>query len=60
MIRSGSWWVESKSDPRWNGSGSDIVGGFEIPPAAKEHIEAKKAQFACEPPEDLTFGYMKD
>lgn len=60
MIRRGTWWVQSKTDPRWDGSGSDIVGGFELPPAAKEHIAAKKTELGCEPPEDLEFGYMKD
>lgn len=59
LTTSGSWWINSKSDPRWNASGSDDVGGFVIPLAAKEKIEALKAMLG-EPPSDLKYGYMKD
>jgi hypothetical protein len=38
----GTWWVGSKTDPRWNGSGSAEVGGFAVPEEAKKHIEAMK------------------
>jgi hypothetical protein len=60
MIREGAWWTHSKSDPRWNGSGQALVGGFVIPDEAKEFIEQKKQALSEGPPKDLTFGYMKD
>lgn len=58
--RSGSWYVNSKIDPRWNGNGdSDSVGGFSIPTKAQAHIDAKKKELG-DLPEDLEWGYMKD
>jgi hypothetical protein len=56
----GSWWVHSKSDPRWDCHGRDRVGGFACPPNAEAAIEAKKRELGCEPPDDLEYGYMKD
>jgi hypothetical protein len=57
----GSWWVKSESDPRWDGSGSSrSVGGFVIPAEAKAHIDGKKRELGCEPPADCEYGYMKD
>ena len=58
--KKGSWWVSSKSDPRFNASGSGYVGGFAIPPEAKEAYEAKAKALGVPLPEDLEFGYMKD
>lgn len=55
----GSWWVSSKTDPRWNGSGHDDVGGFMMNESAEAHIKAKKKELG-KPPKDLEFGYMKD
>lgn len=55
----GSWWLSSKSDPRWDCSGRDDVGGFQCPPEATAALEAKKAELG-EPPHDLEYGYMKD
>lgn len=58
--RSGSWWVRSKSDPRWDGSGNaESCGGFTMPYECSQHIEELKKKFG-EPPEDLEYGYMKD
>lgn len=56
----GTWWLSSKSDPRWDCSGRDRVGGFMCPSDARAAIEAKKEELGCEPPEDLEYGYMKD
>jgi len=56
----GSWWLESKSDPRWNCHGrSDGVGGFVIPEECQRKIEKLKLKYG-EPPSDLKWGYMKD
>jgi len=60
MIKEGEWWLSSETDPRWNCSGRDYVGGFEMPAKASEALEEKKKEFGVEPPEDLEFGYMKD
>lgn len=61
MNRRGTWWVQCKSDPRWNAHGeSSSVGGFEIPAEAKAHLAKKREELKAEPPEDCEFGYMKD
>lgn len=52
--------MKSKSDPRWNGSGRDDVGGFVINEKAQEHIDKLKEKLGEEPPEDLEYGCMKD
>ena len=59
-IRRGSWWINSKSDPRWNMSGEGYVGGCCIPPDAQNAIYKLKKKLGEEPPEDLEYGYMKD
>ena len=57
--RSGSWFISSVSDPRWNDSGRSFVGGFMMPQEAKKAIETKTELYGP-PPEDLEWGYMKD
>lgn len=55
----GTWWLKSKSDPRWDVTGYGPVGGFVMPDEAvqaKKKLEKKYGP----PPEDLEFGYMKD
>ena len=59
-VRSGTWSVSSKSDPRWNGSGRANVGGFMKPPEVDTHIDAMRYRLGEEPPGDLEWGYMKD
>lgn len=59
MIKTGSWWIHSKKDPRWNASGESLVGGFIMPPECKEAIEELKKKYG-KPPDDLEWGYMKD
>jgi hypothetical protein len=59
-IRSGSWYLTSKSDPRWNTGGrDDACGGFEMPQECRVAIERLKEKLG-EMPADLTWGYMKD
>jgi len=60
MLKEGTWWLESKSDPRWDAEGRGLVGGFDTPAEAMEAIEEKKAELQEEPPEDLEYEYMKD
>lgn len=61
MMGVGTWWVRSKSDPRWDGEGeSGFVGMFMMPEEAKAHIEKKKLELGCEPPADVEYGYQKD
>ncbi len=56
----GTWWVSSKSDPRWDASGrcAMLVSGGR-PKEVDEHIEAKRALLG-DPPDDLECGAMKD
>lgn len=60
MMRKGTWSVYSKSDPRWNGGGTAVVGGFVVPREAEEHIERRKKKLGEEPPKDIEVVYMKD
>ncbi len=56
---SGTWWVSSKSNPKWDKSGVTEVGGFVMPREAKEHVKNMKKKLG-KPPKDLEWGYMKD
>ena len=59
-FRGGSWWLRSRSDPRWNSNGrSACVSGFSMPTECKAKIEELKGIIG-NPPEDLEYGYMKD
>lgn len=59
-VPNGTWWLRSRSDPRWNMSGKGIVGGLAVPSGAKRAIEEKRKELGEEPPDDLEFNYMKD
>ena len=60
LLSSGGWSVNSKTDPRWDGSGyTEACGGFVIPKEAQAHIEAKERELG-EKPADLEWSYMKD
>ena len=59
MMRKGDWWVRSEKDPRWNKIKEDVlVGGFCMTPDMKEYLEEMKKKYG-DPPDDLTFEYMK-
>jgi hypothetical protein len=59
LLTSGSWWLTSKLDPRWNTGGSCDCGGFVQPQEAKDAIERLTNKLG-DPPKDLEWGYMKD
>lgn len=59
MKRAGTWWLQSKSDSRWDTSGRAGVGGFSIPTECQIELDRLKAKYG-EPPEDLEWGYEKD
>ena len=60
MMRSGTWWMYSKTDPRWCVSAhSDAVGMFQRPPALDAKI-VELTRLHGDPPADLEWGYMKD
>jgi hypothetical protein len=59
MIARGSWTLSSATDPRWNCSGTGLVGGFVMPTEVKETIDRLTQTFGP-PPADLTWEYMKD
>ena len=58
--KSGTWWLSSKDDPRWDKSGKGdglLTGGY--PEEAEEWVKEGKEKYGI-PPKDLTFGFMKD
>ncbi len=60
MLKPGTWYLESKLDPRWNCRGrAELVGMFTCPPEAEEKIEELKKTLG-DPPADLRWGYWKD
>lgn len=60
LLTKGSWSLFSKSNPRWNCSGTGLVGGFTRPEAINKVLEKLKDELKEEPPKDLTYSYMKD
>lgn len=56
----GTWWVISKTDPRWDkhGRGYGLVT-TNGPDECQEWIEECKKKFG-EPPKDAEYGFMKD
>jgi hypothetical protein len=60
MMRPGIWWIASKKDPRWKGSGpSPAVGMFGRPPEVDVKI-VELTKIYGDPPDDLQWGYEKD
>lgn len=59
MIRPGTWWIYSATDPRWKAEGRGQVGGFLKPDGVDEAIEKLKLLYG-KPPDDLTWEYFKD
>jgi hypothetical protein len=58
--KEGSWWLESKSDPRWNCSGrAFLMFTAGMPQEVQNAIGEKKAIYG-EAPADLEWGGMKD
>lgn len=59
-ISSGTWYLSSKLDPRWNSGGHvNALGGFVMPSECQNEIDQLKKLYG-EPPSDLEWGYMKD
>lgn len=57
----GSWWLRSKSDPRWNTDGRAMMIVTAGPVReATDFIERTRKRLKCEPPADLEYGCMKD
>lgn len=59
-MRPGSWWVRSKSDPRWNLDGHGNVGMFSCPEEATYLLAEVIQRLGEDPPDDLEWGYLKD
>jgi hypothetical protein len=59
--KSGSWWVRSKKDPRWNGGGSteSLMFSSGPPPEVEAHIRSMVGKYGKKP-KDLEWGGMKD
>jgi hypothetical protein len=58
LTREGSWWLRSKTDPRWNSDGRGLVGGFQCGEASA--MIEKLKEILGDPPKDLEMGGMKD
>lgn len=58
-LRSGTWTIHSKSDPRWICHGKAQVGGLECPPEVYEKIKELEKTLG-KAPDDLAWSYMKD
>lgn len=57
--RSGTWWIRSVSDPRWNESGeADVVSLLAMPKQVKNAKRRLARRFGS-PPADLEWGVMK-
>lgn len=60
MIRQGTWWIKSKSDPRWYASGRGEVGMFSVDGREYQEVVDSLINRYGDPPVDLRIGYMKD
>lgn len=58
-LREGTWFLYSKTNPKWCKSGRCLCGGFMKPKEVDDALEKLKKQYG-EPPEDLRWGYEKD
>ncbi len=57
---SGSWALSSKSNPKWNCSGTtSFCDGFTMPDECKAKI-TQLTKTLGKPPKDLEWSYMKD
>lgn len=56
---SGSWWLNSTKDPRWNATGRDTIGARIMPEKCREKFEELKKILGTSP-DDLEWGYLKD
>ena len=55
----GTWFLSSKSDPRWNADGRALVGGLVMPVECVKKLEELEKKLGKRP-KDLQWGYMKD
>ncbi len=59
--REGSWWFDSETDKRWtfHGGRSSFITMADMTKEAKIKLAELKALYG-EPPDDLSYGCMKD
>lgn len=58
--KKGSWWLISKSDPRWDANGETTwLVSAGVCPEADAKIKELKAKYG-DPPDDIEYGFMKD
>lgn len=59
-FKSGTWWLSSESDPRWNCSGeAHVVALGYFPREAQEKLDQLEATLGSRP-EDLVLDWWKD
>ncbi len=54
----GTWWMSSKSDPRWNDGGPAVVGPFAVSNLVDISIRNKRKKLG-NPPTDIEYGYAR-
>ena len=59
LLREGTWWIKSETDPRWNCVGRGMVGGLSMPTEAERKLGWLSKEYGP-PPVDLEGGYVKD
>ena len=57
--RRGTWYIESKKDPRWNCSGRFVKGCFSVSNECKNKI-AELTKILGDPPQDLKSKYINE
>lgn len=56
----GSWWLMSKSDPKWKATGHvEALSVTQMPLDAQKALDELRKKYGNEPP-DLEYGCMKD
>ena len=58
-LKEGTWNLHSEIDPRWNCSGRSLCGKFIMPDECRSK-QRELEQSLGDPPDDLSWGYVKD
>lgn len=59
-LKPGTWWIECKSDQRFNICGFGLVGGLVMSPDAKKKLDETVMNLSTPVPDDAIYGFMKD
>lgn len=59
MHREGTWWIESKTDKRWNCGGRAYASVLSASRLIEDKIDELTRRYG-DPPDDIEVGFMKD